>query len=513
MKKIAKNLFAVVVLVFSVAIMSNMGPTQAAGTVKSVTITSPTTKPDYRTDRVYRTTGTVKASISVSGGASKTIYYKSSNPSVVVVDKTTGAMSYKKAGKATITAYAKANSSKKDTLKIEVYTKGIQRVEITAPTSATTYTINRTTYDTTRQIKQNVVRRTKYSSNVTYSTDKPSVASVTSKGVLTAKGPGKAKIIVRSKVNSAIYDSMYVIVNQRITKISASVSGSFAKDDAGTYYTYPGKKLTTAITYTPSNATTKKVTYSSSSPRVAAVSSSGVITAKKTGTTTITVTAADGSKKTTSFKVSVKSEPKVRVSSVAISGASSYIDLKNSDPTMTLKAIVAPSNATNKTIAWSSSDKSVATVSTAGKVTFLKNGEVKITARATDGSGKSATKTIKVYASTTKVSLNKTELSIAHGSAATLTAILESKNGLATGDTFSYVAEDRSIVVLEQNGKSVQVHGLAIGTTNINIMVKNARTGDETKMATCKVTVTPRAITSITADTTKTATVKESEKI
>ena len=66
-----------------------------------------------------------------------------------------------------------------------------------------------------------------------------------------------------------------------------------------------GKKVSNPAIVTPTYAANKKVTYKSSSTSVATVSTSGVVTGKKVGTATITATAADGSKKKNSYKVTV----------------------------------------------------------------------------------------------------------------------------------------------------------------------------------------------------------------
>jgi glycerophosphoryl diester phosphodiesterase len=66
-----------------------------------------------------------------------------------------------------------------------------------------------------------------------------------------------------------------------------------------------GKKVSNPAIVTPTYAANKKVTYKSSSTSVATVSTSGVVTGKKVGTATITATAADGSKKKKSYKVTV----------------------------------------------------------------------------------------------------------------------------------------------------------------------------------------------------------------
>ncbi len=71
------------------------------------------------------------------------------------------------------------------------------------------------------------------------------------------------------------------------------------------------------------------------------------------------------------------------------------LDMKTGD-TSNLKATVAPDNATNKTVKWTSSDPSIATVDANGKITAVKEGSVTITATAKDGSNKTATCTVNV---------------------------------------------------------------------------------------------------------------------
>lgn len=113
-------------------------------------------------------------------------------------------------------------------------------------------------------------------------------------------------------------------------------------------------KLTATVS--PANASNKKLTWKSSNPKVAVVSANGKVTAKSVGQTTVTVTAADGSKKTARCVVTVKAPtPK-------ISGAATLTVGK----TATYKSTVAGGT-------WKSSDESVlASVETKGKTISVK---------------------------------------------------------------------------------------------------------------------------------------------
>ena len=147
-----------------------------------------------------------------------------------------------------------------------------------------------------------------------------------------------------------------------------------------------GKTLQLTATISPANATYQGVTFSSSDISLATVSANGLVTANstgKTGTVTITATSEDGSK-TASCKITIQP---VQVTKITLSQSS--VSLKPAG-TVTLTATVAPTNATNNGVKWSSSNKKVATVDKNGKVTAVAEGSVTITATAKDGSGVTA---------------------------------------------------------------------------------------------------------------------------
>lgn len=110
------------------------------------------------------------------------------------------------------------------------------------------------------------------------------------------------------------------------------------------------------------SGTSKKVTWSSSSTKVAKVSTSGKVTAVGKGTATIT--AKIGSKKYT-CKVTVESPSLSKTSLTMINGKTYTLKLNN----------------TKQKVTWTTSDKSIATVSSSGKITAKKEGTVKIIAK------------------------------------------------------------------------------------------------------------------------------------
>ncbi|MBP0723685.1 5'-nucleotidase C-terminal domain-containing protein [Bacillus sp. RG28] len=140
-------------------------------------------------------------------------------------------------------------------------------------------------------------------------------------------------------------------------------------------------------TVSPSTAANKNVIWTSSNPAVATVDAKGQVVTKKAGTAIITVKTITGNK-TAKCTITVV-EP---VKSVKLSKAKLTLKVGQKS---TLKAMINPSNATNKKVVWTSSNKAIATVDANGKIIGKKRGTVKITVKTVD-SGKTAVCTVQV---------------------------------------------------------------------------------------------------------------------
>lgn len=136
---------------------------------------------------------------------------------------------------------------------------------------------------------------------------------------------------------------------------------------------------TLIATVEPSNATNKNVTWESSNKSVATVDANGLVTAVSAGTATITVTTED-SNKTATCAVTVAAAT-VPVTGVTLNKTSTSLYVGDTE---TLTATVEPSDATNKTVTWTSSNPSVATVEN-GVVTAVGAGTATITVTTVDG--------------------------------------------------------------------------------------------------------------------------------
>ncbi|MGN0688416.1 MAG: Ig-like domain-containing protein [Oscillospiraceae bacterium] len=144
-------------------------------------------------------------------------------------------------------------------------------------------------------------------------------------------------------------------------------------------------KLTAAVT--PSNADIKAVTWSSSNSKVASVSSDGTVKAVSKGQAVITATAVNGVKASCTVTVSIP------VSSFSVTPSKSKTLSVGGSFTFTAK--IYPTNAVDKTLIYKSSNTSVATVSSSGKVKAVSPGYATITITAKSNPDK--VRTVKVY--------------------------------------------------------------------------------------------------------------------
>ena len=159
-----------------------------------------------------------------------------------------------------------------------------------------------------------------------------------------------------------------------------------------------GSSETLIATVVPSDAEDRDVQWRSNNASVATVDGNGRVTAVSAGTATISAETNNG--KRASCTVTVVPRV-VEISSVTLNKASLSLVKGTSE---TLIATISPSNATNKTIVWSSSNTAVATVNSSGRVTAVDAGTATITA--TSSNGKSASCRVTVVTETYTVTFN-----------------------------------------------------------------------------------------------------------
>ncbi len=197
----------------------------------------------------------------------------------------------------------------------------------------------------------------------------------------------------------------------------------------------------------PEGATNQAVTWSVDDPSVATVSEEGMIVVMKSGEVTVVATAKDGSgvtgKKTMTIAEATLTEPEtVAVSAITLTGE----DILEGDSAQ-IESAVMPENADDKTIVWSTSDKTVATITEGGMLTGLKPGKVTVIATAKDGSGvtKELEVTVKPIVLATSIVLSFSQ------SESKFTATVLPQD--VTNDSVTWSVSDESVATVDENGK------------------------------------------------------------
>lgn len=322
------------------------------------------------------------ATVLPTDATNQSLTWSSSVEGVATVDPT-GKVTAIKAGTTVITATAKDDS-------------GISAsctVQVTEPTvKVTGITLNKTTASVVKgktvALTATVTPDTATDKTIKWTTSNKNVATVSTDGVVTAVAAGTAIITATAADDSGVKATCKITVTNPVIKVTKVTLNKT------TASVVKGKTLTLTATVTPTNATNKNVTWKSSNTKIATVDGNGKVTAVAAGTATITCTAADGSRKSATCKITV-TNPAVKVTKLSMNKTS--VDLLKGK-TVQLKVTVTPSNATNKAVTWTSSNKKIATVTSNGLVKAVGTGTVTITAKAKDGSGKKVTCKINVYA-------------------------------------------------------------------------------------------------------------------
>ena len=404
-------------------------------------------------------TKTITATAAPKTATNRNITWKSSNTKVAKVNSK-GVIKGLAKGTATITAYS-ANNQVKASCKVTVI-KSVTGVKL----NYSSVTLNKNKKLT---LKATIKPSDAYYQQVTWKSSNYDVADVSSSGTVKAKSPGYAEITVKTK-DGGYKAVCRVLVVQPVKSVSITVSDS---------YVDIGKKLQLKAVVKPSNATNKSVVWSSSNKSVAKVSSKGVVTGLKAGTVTITATTVSGSQVAT-CKIRVVR----KVKSITLNKSEMVLYLNNSAK---LKAYVAPSDATVKTVKWSSSKTSVLRVDKNGKLTPVKPGKAVITAKTVDG-GLKAKCSVSVEIPATSLKLSKSSLTMYSGKTATLTATVSPSN--TTNKTITWSSSNTKVATVK-NGK---IYGVGGGKATIT-----AKTSNGIKK-TCTVTVL-KSVSSVSLNT------------
>ena len=267
----------------------------------------------------------------------------------------------------------------------------------------------------------------------------------------------------------------------KVTVVNGVIEVAEIKLDKEELTLSPGQTGQLTATVEPGDATDKTVTWTSSDETVATVDQEGKVTAVAEGEAVITAKAGE---KEATCKVIVMADV-VAVTSIALDAQLLTLEPGQSE---VITATVKPDNATDKTVTWTSSDNSIATVEN-GKVTAVKEGEAIITAKAGDKTAECKVVVTKGEVAVTEITLNKAELTLEPGQSEVLVATVKPDD--ATDKTVTWSTSNSGVATV-QNGK---VTAVAEGEAVIT-----AKAGDKT--AECKVAVKYGVVvvTSVTLD-------------
>lgn len=220
--------------------------------------------------------------------------------------------------------------------------------------------------------------------NVTWKSSNTAVATVSATGEVSALTAGTATITVTTEDGNKT-----ATCTVTVTAPAAPIPVTAIALNKTTTTIYVGATETLTVSYTPTDANTgKAITWTSSNTAVATVNN-GVVTAVTTGQAVITATSEGNYTATCTVNVDVAHPTGVSLNKSTIS-----LQIGGNE---TLTATVAPSNASDKSVTWESSNTGVATVDANGKVVGIAAGEATITVKTVDGN-KTTTCTVTVTA-------------------------------------------------------------------------------------------------------------------
>ena len=299
--------------------------------------------------------------------------------------------------------------------------------------------------------------------NITWTSSKNNVATVSDNGLVTAIAEGRSII----KANVGKMTSLCVV---KVSKEFVATT-SVTLDKTSISLT-KGQSKTLIATVKPDDATNKTVSWTSSAPGTVSVDSNGKVTAVSGGSATITAK-ADNQQATCVVTVTVPTE------SITLNKSEFTLTKGQSE---TIIATVKPDDAFGDTVSWTSSNTFVANVESDGKVTAVGGGQATITARV---GHLTATCILTVTVPAESITLNPS-ITLDEGESVTLKATLSPNDAT---EIVTWSSSNESIATVDQDGK---VHALKKGSADIV-----AKAGNH--LATCTVKVV-KSVISISLD-------------
>ena len=380
---------------------------------------------------------TLTATISPTDVKDKSLTWTSSDPAVVAVDAS-GNVSALQVGDAVITVSSPGGASA--TCSVAVARALPSSVSVNIPTAVI-------------EVGDKVTIRASVSpadavSTVKWSSSDASIAKISGSGQFTAVAPGKAQIIATTENGLTAHCD--------VTVLEKGIPATAVTLDPSRLVLVNGESASVKATIEPADVSNKFIIWTSSNESVAKVDDKGNVTSVSPGVCNITAQCGQAS-----TRLTVRVNEFVPVSSVTLDRTT--VDAEEGDE-FDLKATVAPSTASYKTLAWASNNEEVAVVDQNGHVRVLSFGVAVISATATDGSNVSGEcrVSVKGFVPVSRIELNRTEFSIEEGNSFTLTATVFPED--ATDKSISWRSSNENVATVDNGFVTVRKPGNAVIT-------------------------------------------------
>ena len=399
----------------------------------------------------------------------RTVTWSSSAPGVATVSST-GVVAGVAPGSATITATSEGVSATATVVVSLVPVGSVAVLPSTASvTAGQTVALSATVRDTAGRVVTDRI--------VSWTSSDTHVAIVSATGVVTGVAAGTAVITASSEGKSGT--STITVVAPAIESVTLAPSSDTVQVGDNVTLTATVKDVTGAV------VTDRSVTWASSNVAVATVSTGGIVTGRSAGTAVITATSGGRSGSATVLVIPVP------VGSVTVSPASATLVPSQ---LLTLSAEVRDANGvvvTDRSVAWTSSNTAVATVSGTGIVSAVAPGTTTITATSEGRTGTASISVVPMPVGSVTVSPTSAEVTV--GQAVTLSATVRDTSGAVVGDrSVTWTSSDAAIATVSGAGV---VTGVSPGTVTITAT-------SETRSGSAAVTVKPVPVATVTLDPT-----------
>lgn len=326
------------------------------------------------------------------------------------------------------------------------------------------------------------------STNIVLTADDQELLKIRGRNI-SPQGPGECILTVASEICPDVQQRYHVFCLQPVRSLTAAVNPAIIGI---------GGTAQASVTVKPENATIATVTWTSMTPAIVSVDESGVVTGLSKGSGKIRAVANDGSGRTGEVNIRVDQQP----TSITVN-ATKGTNVAAGE-SISLTATVLPANVSNKNVVWTSTDPTIASVNTNGRVTGVKRGTALIICTSVVDGSVSGSIPVSVIQLVTGITPDSKTATTYVGETVQLGWTISPADADVRDVTFT--SDNTRVATVDSNGT---VHGLVRGEANITIRAadgsnKSARVTVTVGQHVEGITLKPA---SVTVDTGKTATV------